>query len=97
MKLPKELREKRDLKTKTGKRKSCSVIGCKRSAERSLSENKWQEFVEGAKLKYQENRAKKIYLCKRHYKDAKKVKKKESKFLQKKGFLRDSSGGTGRY
>jgi len=97
MKLPKELREKRDLKTKSGSGKVCSVLGCKRKAERSLSENKWQQYVEGAKLKYEENRAKKIYLCKRHYKDAKKVRKKEDKFLQKKGFLQDSSGGTGRF
>jgi hypothetical protein len=90
MKLPKELREKRDLSGKASKAKPCSVKECGEEAIRSLSENKWSKFVEKAKLKIDENKKHKIYLCKSHYKDVKKVRKSEEKLYQQKGFLDDS-------
>ncbi|MBY9008020.1 MAG: hypothetical protein KGD63_14860 [Candidatus Lokiarchaeota archaeon] len=89
MKLPKELHEKKELGSTTGKNKSCTIGGCKKLAIRSLSESKWKDYLKKASLKYVENRAKKIYLCKEHYKDVKKEKQKDEKYAQKKGFLDD--------
>jgi hypothetical protein len=68
----------------------CSIIDCKEPAIRSLSENKWKSYVETANLKYRENKQKKIYLCKMHYKDANKYRKSQEKEYQKKGFLDDA-------
>lgn len=90
MKLPKELREKRDLRGTGSNTKLCSVKECGKSAIRSLSENRWSKFVEKAKLKIDENKKHKIYLCKTHYKDVNKVRKSEEKLYQQKGFLDDS-------
>jgi len=89
MKLPKELREKKHLE-KGGKQRDCSVIGCKKEAIRSLSENKWKKYVERSKLKIQENKLHKIFLCKKHYKEADKTRKSQEKMYQKKGFLEDA-------
>ena len=93
MKLPKELREKRELVGAKSKAKSCSVKECGEPAIRSLSENKWSGYVEKAKLQVNENKKHKIYLCKAHYKEVNKVRKSEEKLYQKKGFLDDSQGG----
>jgi len=93
MKLPKELREKRDLSGTTSKAKLCSVKECGESAIRSLSENKWSKFVEKAKLNVDENKKHKIYLCKTHYKDVNKLRKSEEKVYMKKGFLDNSQTG----
>jgi hypothetical protein len=90
MKLPKELREKQELQTSGGKAKACSVVDCRKQAVRSLSENKWKDYVEQANLTYKENRLHKIYLCKKHYKEAKKVRQKDEKQFTKKGFLDDA-------
>ena len=62
MKLPKELKEKSDLRGATSKGKKCSVKGCSELAVRSLPENKWKSYVEKAKLRYNENKQNKIYL-----------------------------------
>lgn len=90
MKLPKELREKQELRTPGGRTKFCSILDCRKEAVRSLSENKWKDYVEQANLSYKENRLNKIYLCKKHYKQAKKVRQKEEKQFRKKGFLDDA-------
>lgn len=89
MKLPKELREKVDLKGASSKNRQCSIKGCSEDAIRSLSENKWKKYVDNADLKYIENRQHKIYLCKNHYKDVNKYRKSQEKFYVKKGFLDD--------
>ena len=91
VKLPKELREKGDLRVTASKAKNCSVKDCKEIAIRSLSENKWKPYVEKAQLKYIENKQHKIYLCKLHYKEANKYRKSQEKHFQKKGFLEDST------
>ena len=90
MKLPKELKEKSVL---TGKTKTCSASGCGEVAIRSLSENKWGKVCEKAGLKIADNKVKlrKIFLCKKHYKAANKIRKEDEKLLQKKGFLNDSA------
>ena len=93
MKIPKELREKRDLSGTASKAKVCSVKECGESAIRSLSENKWSKFVEKAKLIVDENKKHKIYLCKTHYKDVNKVRKAQEKVYQQKGFLDNSHAG----
>ncbi|MFX1338239.1 MAG: hypothetical protein ACFFDK_06500 [Promethearchaeota archaeon] len=93
MKLPKELREKKDLSGKASKTKPCSVKECGEPAIRSLSENKWLKFVEKVKLKVDENKKHKIYLCKNHYKAVNKVRKSEEKLYQQKGFLDNSHAG----
>lgn len=88
MKLPKELREKKDLGGKASKGKICSVNECNELAIRSLSENKWNKYVEKTKLKIEEeSKRNKIYLCKAHYKEVNKIRKSEEKIYQKKGFL----------
>jgi hypothetical protein len=90
MKLPKELKDKRDLTSATKSERNCSVKGCSETAIRSLSENKWKSYIEKAKLKYHENKQHKVYLCKVHYKDVNKYRKSQEKLYQKKGFLDDS-------
>jgi len=87
MKLPKELREKAGLKGASNKAKRCSVRGCGTEAIRSLSENKFGKYVERARLKIDENRLHKVYLCKAHYHEVNKLRKSEEKLYQKKGFL----------
>jgi len=91
LKLPKELREKGELSATASKGKNCSVKDCVELAIRSLSENKWKTYVEKANLKIIENRQHKIYLCKKHYKDANKYRKSQEKVYQKKGFLDNSA------
>lgn len=91
MKLPKELREKRDLSGTASKAKLCSVKECGEMAIRSLSENKWSQYVEKAKLQVDENKKNKIYLCKAHYKEVNKLRKSEEKLYQQKGFLDNTS------
>ncbi len=88
MKLQKELREKKALGK--GKERQCSARGCTDSAIRSLSENTWSKYVEKAGMKLDENRQHKIYLCKKHYNSANKVRKSQEKLYQKKGFLDNS-------
>ena len=90
MKLPKEIREKQDLKTAGTKPKKCSVDGCGKEAIRSLSENAWTKYIEKAKLKVNENKYHKVFLCKEHYKEINKIRKSDEKLIQKKGFLDDS-------
>ncbi len=90
LKLPKELHDRRDLDSKIGKTKKCTIKGCKKTAIRSVSENKWKDYIEKAGFSFIENRAKKVYICRDHYKEVKKVKQKEEKFSQKKGFLNDA-------
>jgi hypothetical protein len=95
MKLPKEIREKQSLASK-GQNKNCSVINCRNEAIRSLSENKWKKYTETVGVQYKENRLKKIYLCKKHYKLLKKERQRDKDLFQKKGFLEDSYSSTGR-
>jgi hypothetical protein len=90
MKLPKELRDKRDLGGAVKNRK-CSVKACNEIAIRSLSENTWKKYIEHAGLKFQENSVHKIYLCKLHYNQSNKFRKSQEKSFQKKGFLNNSA------
>ena len=89
MKIPKELRDKRELAGYAKKRK-CSVKGCSEKAIRSLSENAWKKYVEKGGLKIKDSPLRKIYLCKSHYSQANKFKKSLEKNFQKKGFLDNS-------
>jgi len=86
MKLPKELRDKRELSGPV-KNRSCTINGCSEAAIRSLSENSWKNYIEKAGLRYKENSKHKIYLCKQHYNQTNKFKKSQNKVFQKKGFL----------
>ncbi|MHA2009372.1 MAG: hypothetical protein ACXABO_20110 [Promethearchaeota archaeon] len=90
MKLPKELRDRKDLVRST-KSRECSVIGCEDVAIRSLSENTWKKYIEKTGLKYKENSARRIYFCKVHYNQANKFRKTQEKAFQKKGFLDNST------
>lgn len=90
MKLPKELREKKEIIGVKTKEKLCSVKECGKPAIRSLSEKQWASYVEKAKLSINENKNHKIYLCKAHYKEVSKPRKSEEKIYQKKGFLADA-------
>ncbi|MHA1785921.1 MAG: hypothetical protein ACTSVY_01100 [Candidatus Helarchaeota archaeon] len=55
------------------KKKKCSVEGCENEAERSLN----IAAVSKSGLKVKENKLKKAYLCKVHYKEYKKKTKKD--------------------
>jgi len=90
MKLPKELREKNELGG-ANKGKKCSVSDCSEPAIRSLSENKWNSYIEKTGLKIEESKQHKIFLCKIHYKDVNKLRKSQEKLYQKKGFLDNKS------
>jgi hypothetical protein len=89
MKLPKELRDKRDMGTTTKTRK-CSVKTCQENAIRSLSENAWKLYIEKAGLKLKDSANRRIYLCKQHYSQSNKYRKSQEKSFQKKGFLDNS-------
>ena len=89
MKLPKEIKDKKDL-TRSAKSRKCSIKGCDEIAIRSLSENSWKKYIKKAGLKYNENSQHKIYLCKRHYNQSNKYRKAQEKIFQKKGFLDNS-------
>ena len=52
----------------------CSVEGCNEPAVRSVSRRKIEESGVGFKLK--ESKAKRIYLCRKHYKEFKKAYRK---------------------
>jgi len=91
MKLPKELREKKELAGVANKGKKCSVSDCTEPAIRSLSENKWSSYIEKAGLKIEESKQRKIFLCKIHYKEVNKLRKSQEKIYQKKGFLDNAS------
>ncbi|MFX1278381.1 MAG: hypothetical protein ACFFA3_03125 [Promethearchaeota archaeon] len=86
MKLPKELRDKREMGGNTKTRK-CSVKTCNENAIRSLSENAWEKYIEKAGLKLKNSSNRRIYLCKEHYSQSNKFRKSQEKNLQKKGFL----------
>ena len=90
MKLPKELRDRRDLGGSAKSRK-CSVNGCSENAIRSLSENAWKKYIEKIGLKFKKNSARRLYLCKAHYNQSNKVRKSQEKIFQKKGFLDNKS------
>ena len=89
MKLPKELRDRKDLGDLV-KSKNCSIKGCSEIAIRSLSENSWEKYLEKTGLKFNKNSHHKIYLCKTHYSQANKYRKSQEKIFQKKGFLDNS-------
>ncbi len=89
MKLPKDLRDKRDI-SRVGKQRQCMVKDCSETAVRSLAESKWSKYVERAKLRIDEIKLRKIFLCKKHYKEVEKTRKSQEKLHQKKGFLNDS-------
>lgn len=95
MKIPKEIREKKDLKTEGSKARKCSVAGCKADAVRSLSENKYSQYAEKAKLKIVENKLHKIFVCKKHFKEIEKTRKSQEKLYTKKGFLEDQHANKG--
>ncbi len=90
MKLPKEIRDKRDIGG-TVKTRKCSVVECDENAIRSLSENAWKKYIEKSDLKLKENPSRRVYLCKPHYNQSNKVRKSQEKIFQKKGFLEDSN------
>ena len=91
MKLPKEIRDKKDL-VRSAKVRKCSVKNCNENAIRSLSENAWKIYIEKAGLKYKESSNHRVYLCKAHYNQSNKFRKVQEKAFQKKGFLDNSIG-----
>ena len=86
MKLPKEIRDKKDL-VRSAKARKCSIKNCNENAIRSLSENAWKIYIEKTGLKYKENSNHRVYLCKTHYNQSNKFRKAQEKVFQKKGFL----------
>ena len=90
MKLPKGIRDKKDIGGTTKTRK-CSVEECSENAIRSLSENAWKKYIEKSGLKLKDSAVRRYYLCKTHYNQSNKVRKSQEKIFQKKGFLDNSS------
>jgi len=87
MKIPKEIKDNGNLRHS---QRECSIRGCSLNAERSLPEVRWKSPVKMAKLTYEKNKRKKIYLCHQHYKESNKQRKRTEKDFQKKGFLENS-------
>jgi hypothetical protein len=64
-------------KVKTGT--VCSVQGCDEKATRSVSAEKAREGLQAAGAGFEDNRARRLYLCQKHYKVYKKQTKKDKK------------------
>jgi len=90
MKLPKDIRDKREMGA-TSKKRKCSVKDCQENAIRSLSENAWKKYIEKAGLKLKDSTNRRIFLCKPHYSQSNKFRKSLEKNFQKKGFLDNSA------
>lgn len=72
----------------------CQIDGCKNKIFRSLSIQEWDDAVHKADLELDVPRgARKFKICKKHYKAAKKYKKKEDK-LKKPRFVDTTKTGS---
>ncbi|MHA1732039.1 MAG: hypothetical protein ACTSU5_08840 [Promethearchaeota archaeon] len=64
-----------------GKKKHpCSIKGCKQPAERSLSKEKYEKIMKALDWKLKDDRSRRLYICRLHYKDLKKKYKRENKY-----------------
>ena len=57
----------------------CSVRGCEEQATRSVSADKGREALQGAGASFEDDRARRLFLCQKHYKVYKKQTKKDKK------------------
>ncbi len=57
----------------------CSVNGCDEKATRSYAANKARESLQSAGATFEDSRARRVYLCQKHYKLLKKQTKKDKK------------------
>jgi len=57
----------------------CSVEGCSELAVRSFSLDKISESLQAASLALKTSRMRRAYLCQKHYKQVKKLMKKEKR------------------
>ena len=57
----------------------CSVRDCDEKAARSVSADKAREALQGAGASFEDDRARRIFLCQKHYKMYKKQTKKDKK------------------
>jgi hypothetical protein len=64
-------------KVKTGT--ECSVAGCNEKASRSVSAAKAREGLQAAGAGFEDDRARRLYLCQKHYKMYKKQTKQDKK------------------
>lgn len=86
MKIPKDLKQQGNVRDR-----GCSIRECSERAMRNLPEQEWKSAVKLAKLSYDENKRKRIYLCRDHYYQVKKHKTRTKKNgTNKKGFLANS-------
>lgn len=57
----------------------CSVEGCSEKAVRSFSANKGREALQAVGATFKDERARRVYLCQKHYKLYKKQTKQDKK------------------
>jgi hypothetical protein len=57
----------------------CSVNGCDEKATRSFTADKAREALQPAGVAFEDERARRVYLCQKHHKMLKKQKKKDKK------------------
>ncbi len=60
--------------------KVCSIENCSEESERSLSMDKYDKTLRALKWKVKDDKSRRLYVCKHHYKDLKKEYKKEHKY-----------------
>ena len=86
VKLPKEMQQGKKGVPAGKIDKKCMVQDCHEMAIRSLSKQKWEPYIDKAKLKIVESKKRNLFLCKAHYKEANKIRKSEKKATKKNVF-----------
>jgi hypothetical protein len=69
----------RDVMGKVKQGVECSVEGCTEKAVRSFSSNKGREAMQAVGARVKDERARRVYLCQKHYKVYKKQVKQDKK------------------
>jgi hypothetical protein len=64
---------------KLPKKKTCSILGCDKPSKRSFATVRIGESVAKAGLRLEDASARKVYLCREHWKKTKKIFKKDTK------------------
>ena len=71
--------QERDEMGKVKQGVECSVEGCSEKAVRSFSASKGREAMQAAGARLKDERARRVYLCQKHYKAYKKQTKQDKK------------------
>lgn len=87
MKIPRQIRENGN-NNPSGRK--CSIRDCNNDASRTVSEVEYSSHIKSQGYSHENNRNKKLYLCRHHYSKFNKTKSRKERFITKKGFLENS-------